>query len=90
MKIPYTQLIHTSNLIELEKEKESLNNERNDYKAKLLKLDEENKGWEKERMIQIENEKDLKKKLTELEKEVNENKKDSEVQNFPPPAHANA
>ena len=43
LKIPSTQLIHTSELIEFEKEKETLNNELIDCKSKLLKLEEKEK-----------------------------------------------
>ena len=41
LKIPTTQLIQTSELTMVEKEKELLSQELNDSKAKLLKLDEE-------------------------------------------------
>ena len=46
LKIPSTQLIQTSELTEFEKEKEALNTELNDYKAKLLNLEEKEKQWE--------------------------------------------
>ena len=49
LKIPVTQLIHVSELTELEKEKELLSQELNDYKDKLLKLLGEKKQWEKEK-----------------------------------------
>ena len=53
LKIPATELIQASELTELEKEKETFNDEFNDYKAKLLKLVEEKKEQEKERMLLI-------------------------------------
>jgi len=40
LKIPSTQLIQTSELIEFEKDKEALSTELIDCKAKLLKLEE--------------------------------------------------
>ena len=48
LKIPSTQFIQTVELIEFEKEKEALNTELTDCKAKLLKLEEKEKQWEKE------------------------------------------
>ena len=42
-KIPSTQLIQISELTKFEKEKEALNTELIDYKAKLLKLEGEEK-----------------------------------------------
>ena len=72
LKIPNTQLIQASELTELEKERETLNNELNDCKYKLLKFVEEKKEWEKEKFILIENEKVLKQKQGVLEKEIEE------------------
>ena len=63
LKIPSTQLIQTSELKEFEKEKEALSTELIDCKAKLLKLEEKEKHWEKDAKILIENDKDLKTKL---------------------------
>ena len=48
LKIPSTQLIQTYELTKFEKEKEALNTELTNCKAKLLKLEEEEKQWEKE------------------------------------------
>ena len=47
LNIPTTQLIQASELTELEKENELLATELNDNKAKLLKLADEKKEWEK-------------------------------------------
>ena len=62
LKIPATQLIQDTKLIELEKEKETLNDELNDCKEKLLKFDDEKKQWEIDMNLLVENEKTLKKK----------------------------
>ena len=43
LKIPATQLIHGSELAEIEEEKEKLNNELIDCKAKLLKFTDKEK-----------------------------------------------
>ena len=72
LKIPSTQLIQTAELIEFEKEKEALNTELTNYKAKLLKLDEKEKQWEKEAKFIRESEEDLKVKLSAKEKELQE------------------
>ena len=72
LKIPSTQLIHTFELTEFDKEKEALNIELIDCKAKLLKLEEKEKQWEKYAKLLIENEKDLKAKLAAKEKELRE------------------
>ena len=68
LKIPSTQLIHTSELTEFEKEKEALSTELSDCKAKLLKLEEKEKEWGRDSKLLIENEKDLKAKLETKEK----------------------
>ena len=69
MKIPSTQLIQTSKLTEFEKEKEALNTKLTDYKAKILKLEEKEKQWEKETKFLKESEEGLKVKLAAKEKE---------------------
>ena len=79
MKIHSTQLIQTSELTEFEKEKETLNTELIDCKAKLLKLEEKEKQWEKDAKLLMENEKDLKTKLAAREKQLQE--KCEEVKN---------
>ena len=66
-------------MTELEKEKEALNIELVDCKAKLLKLEEKEKHWEKDVKLLIESEKDLKAKLAAKEKELQE--KCEEVKN---------
>ena len=53
MKIHATQLIQASELTELEREKELLVDELSDSKAKLLKIVDEKKGWEKEKDILV-------------------------------------
>ena len=79
LKIPYTQIIQTSELTEFEKEKEALNTELIDCKAKQLKLKEKQKHQARDAKILIENEKDLKTKLAAREKELQE--KCEEVKN---------
>ena len=70
--IPSTQLIQTSELTEFEKEKEALKIELTNCKAKLLKLEEKEKQWEKYAKLLVESEKDLKAKLAANEKELQE------------------
>ena len=53
LNILATQLIQASELTLLEKEKDSLSQELNDSKAKLLKFVEEQGKWEKERAFLI-------------------------------------
>ena len=55
-------------MTEFEKEKEALSTGLIDCKAKLLKLKEKEKHWERDAKILIENEKDLKTKLAGREK----------------------
>ena len=69
LKIPSTQLIQTSELTEFQKEKEALNIELTNCKAKLLKLEEKEKQWEKYAKLLVESEKDLKAKMEAKEKE---------------------
>ena len=52
----------------MEKEKETLNDELDDCKAKILKFVEEKKQWEKDMGLLVENVKDLKNKQEEMEK----------------------
>ena len=47
--------------------------------SKLLKFADENKKWERDMGLVVENEKDLKKKQEELEKEWNEKGNEYEV-----------
>ena len=72
LKIPSTHLIHTSDLTEFEKEKEVLNIELIDCKARLLKLEEKERQWEKETKLLKESEEGLKFKLATQEKELQE------------------
>ena len=84
LKIPSTQLIQATWLTELEKEKETLNSELNDCKAKILKFVEEKKQWERDMSLMVENKKSLKEKQAELEKELNEKGKDPKLQIISP------
>ena len=55
LKIPATQLIQDSELTELEKGKETLNDELSNCKANILKFANDKKEWEKGNIILIEN-----------------------------------
>ena len=70
LNIPSTQLIQTSELTEFEKEKEYLNNELIDCKARLLKFEEKEKQWEKDAGLWTEKDKAFETKKAELEKEL--------------------
>ena len=63
-----TQLIQASKLLELEKEKEVLNDELSNCKDKILKFANEKKEWEKEKLLMTENLNVLKHKNDEMEK----------------------
>ena len=68
LKIPSTQLIQTSELTELEKEKELLTTELIDCKARLLNLEEKEKESEKDVGLWAKKENDFETKQEELEK----------------------
>ena len=53
-------------------EKEALNIELNDCKAKLLNIEEKEKRWKKDGKLLVENEKDLKANMAAKEKELQE------------------
>ena len=72
LKIPSSQLIHSSELREFEKEKEVLNTDLTDCKARLLKLEEKERQWENETKLLTESEEGLKVKLASQEKELQE------------------
>ena len=72
MKIPYTQIIQTSELTKFEKEKDALSTKLTDCKAKLLKLEEKEKQWKKESKLLKESEEDLKARLAATKKELQE------------------
>ena len=69
LKIPSTQLIQDSKLTELEKESESLSQELNDSKARLLNLAGEQNQWEKEKGFLIAKIDVLNENQLDLEKE---------------------
>ena len=79
MEIPSTQVIHTSELTEFEKEKEALSTKMSDCKYKLLKLEEKEKQWEKEAKLLKESEEDLKARLEAKEKELQEKCEEVEI-----------
>ena len=80
LKIHSTQLIHTYAMTEFEKEKEALNIELTNCRAKLLKLEEKEKQWEVDAKLLMDSEKDLKVKLAAKEKEFQEKCKEVENQ----------
>ena len=57
LKIPSTQLTQTDELVEFEKEKETLNTKLTDCKAKLLELKEKERKWELDTKLLKESEK---------------------------------
>ena len=69
-KIPSTQLTQTDELAKFQKEKETLNTELTDCKAKLLKLEEKERQWEVDTKPLKEREKELKATLAIKEKEI--------------------
>ena len=85
LKIPSTQLIQTSELIDFEKEKEALTAELTDCKEKLLKFEEKEKTWEKDIRLRVENENILKSKQAKLEKELKEKNKEQQAHILSPP-----
>ena len=91
LKIPSTQLIQASELTDFEKEKEDLNGELTDCKAKILKFTEKEKQWQRDMSLVVESEKTLKAKYDELErnmqekeKEIQEKEKELESRIIPP------
>ena len=79
IKIPSTRLIQTSELTEIDKEKESLTTKVIDCKARLLKFEEKEKQWEKDARLWAENERAFKTKQAEVEGELKEKNKEHEV-----------
>ena len=73
LKIPSTQLIQTNELAEFEKEKETLNTELTDCKAKLLKLKEKERQWEVDTKLLKERKKELKAMLAQRKKSFRKN-----------------
>ena len=95
LKIPSTQLIQGPELSEIEKEKESLNNELTDCKDKLLKFVDKEKQWQKGMALVVESEKTMKekfdemeRKLQEKEKELQAKEKELEIRIIPPTAES--
>ena len=70
LKIPATILIQASELSELEKERESLNDKLTDCQAQLLKFTQKEKQLQSDMPLIIESEKALKSKLDELDKKL--------------------
>ena len=72
MKIPSTHLSQTDELAEFKKEKETLNTDLTDCKARLLKLEEKQRHWEVDTKLLKESKKQLKAKLAARKKELKE------------------
>ena len=70
LKIPSTQLAQTNELVEFKKEKETLNTELTECKAKMLKIEEKEREWEVDTKLLKESEKELKATLEIKEKEL--------------------
>ena len=83
MKIPSTQLIQDFELTELEKEKQDLNGELTDCKAKLLKFREKEKQWQRDMSLVVDSEKNFKAKYDELEKKLEYKEKELEEKVVP-------
>ena len=81
MNIPATQLIQGPELAEIDKEKESLNNEITDCKSKLLKFVDKEKKWHKDMTLVVESEKTMKQNFNEMERKLQE--KELELRNIP-------
>ena len=90
LNIPSTYLIQTSKLKELEKQKEDLNTELIDCKARLLNFEEKEKQWEKDAGLWVEKEKDFETKQAELENELKKKNKEKQVQVISPSEQSGA
>ena len=71
-------------MTEFEEEKEVLNTELTDCKARLLKLEEKERQWEKETKLLKESEEGLKVKLVAQEKELQEKGEVMEISTIVP------
>ena len=71
-----TQLIQGSELDDIEKEKENLNNQLTDCQAKLLKFVDKENQWQKDMALVVESEKSMKEKLEEMERKLQEKEKE--------------
>ena len=78
LNIPSTQLIQASELIDLEKEKETLTSDLTNFKEKLLKFVVKEKQWERDMSLMVESENTLKDKYDELENKLQEKEKELE------------
>ena len=80
MKILATQLTHIEELVDFKKEKETLNAELTDWKAKLLNLEEKEILWEIDIQILKKSEVELKSRLAIKEKELQRRSAESAIQ----------
>ena len=88
LKIPATQLIQGLELVEIEEEKEKLNNELLDCKAKLLKFADREKQWHEDMDLVVETEKNMKEKFEDMEKKLQDKEKELESRIIPTTAQS--
>ena len=75
-------------MADIEEEKEKLNNELTDCKAKLLKFVDKEKQWQKDMALVIESEKNMKEKFEEMEKTLHDTEKEFESRIIPTTAQS--
>ena len=86
--MPATQLIQGPELAEIEKEKEDLNNQLIDCKAKVLNFVDKERQWQKDMALVLESEKAMKEKFEEIEIKLQEKDKELESRIIPPVARS--
>ena len=82
LKIPATQLAQAEELADFEREKEALNSELTDCKAKLLKLEEKGRQWEADIQLLRNSEAELKARLAMKESELQRRNTEKELQSI--------
>ena len=80
LKIPSTELSQEEELVEFEREKETLNAELTNCKAKLLKLEEKERQWEAYIQLLKKSDAELKTRLAMREKELQGRSAESTIQ----------
>ena len=80
LKIPSTQLAQADELADFEREKEVLNSELTDCKAKLLKLEEKWRQWEASIQLLKDSEAELKTRLAMKENELQSRSTENTIQ----------
>ena len=82
LKIPSTQLTQADELADFKREKEALNSELTDCKAKLLKLEEKGRQWEAGIQLLKDSEAELKTRLAMKENELEGRSTETTVQSI--------